>query len=200
MSCDLKCSRERERESRKSADSTHGKSQSSCRHQDIPENTRSRSINIPADTWPTAERNQAIEPAATYLLNFLEENVQRHQETSVSHQSQPVLTLMCFTEHKWVGNWEEEGENEKERGLRGESFHSLFSLWLSSGELLLPLSPCVLSISVTHNARWLPAFKWIPSPALKHMCCLTTESDEVRNRRGRWQREEWERATVMRLK
>ncbi len=81
--CDLKCSWE----SRKSADSTHGKSQSSRRHQDIPENTRSRSINIPADTWPTAQRNQAIEPAATYLLNFLEEKCPETSETSVSHQS-----------------------------------------------------------------------------------------------------------------
>lgn len=113
--------------------------------------------------------------------------------------SQPALTLMCFTEHKWVGNWEREGENEKERGLWGESFHSLFSLWLSSGEPLLALSPYVLSISVTHNALWLPALEWISSPALKHVCCLTQESDEVRNRRGRWQKE-WERATVMRLK
>lgn len=56
----------------------------------------------------------------------------------------------------------------------------------------LSLSRCVLSISVTHKAFWLPAFEWISSPAPKHMCCLTPESYEVRNRRRRWHRKEWE--------
>ncbi len=114
--------------------------------------------------------------------------------------SQLVLTLMCFTEHKWVGNWEREGENEKERGLWGESFRSLFSLWLSSGELLLALSPCVLSISVptmpsgSQPSNEFQALLWSTCAAWhQSQMKWETEGDDGK-------REEWERATVMRLK
>lgn len=119
-----------------SADSTHGKSQSSHRYQDIPENTRGHSLNNPS--WHMANRT-ATKPAATNLLDFQEENVQRHQETPVGHQSACTdSNVFRWTRVDGILR-EREGENEKERGLLGESFYSLFFLYDSSGELPLSL-------------------------------------------------------------
>lgn len=71
----------------------------------------SHSINIPVDAWPAARRNQAIEPAVTYLLNFLEENVQIHQETSLSYQSARTDSNV-FAEHKRLENRAAKRERE----------------------------------------------------------------------------------------